>query len=210
MTGRKAEKRVPEKGAATRDTDSRCVLTLRVGDGEARPVNLNQRAGQEWLEPILGTGSEALQLYLLRQLATLGADGGEETLGEVLSRGAAVLGDIAPRTALEGLLAVQMIASHELAVEFAVRARRAETLPQLTAHANLSLKLARSFVAQIEALERLRGRKSEQTVTVRHITGENVVQGDFGPVAGGDLESLIEPEAQARASAGCGEGSGSC
>ena len=180
---------------------------LKEADREVLSVD-HLRKGCEQLDSILGTCSKVLQDYLIAQLASIGGEGADRSAA--VSRGVAVLADIAPKTALEGLLAVQMVATHELAIEFARRARRADVLPQVTAHANLAVKLERAFVAQVEALERLRGRKTEQTVTVRHISGENVVQGDFGPVAGEDLESLIEPEGQARDSAGCGEGGGSC
>jgi hypothetical protein len=99
---------------------------------------------------VFGTRSKALQDYLARQLANLGGEA--EDLSMVASRGAAVLADIAPKSALEGLLAVQMIATHELVLEFARRARRAEIMPHISAHASLMVKLERAFVAQVEAL----------------------------------------------------------
>ncbi len=76
---------------------------------------------------------------------------------------------INPRDELEGLLAVQMIGVHNLAMDFM---RRAIAKDQTTEGTNLNVsratKLLRTFVAQVEALNSYRG-KGQQKVVVEHV-----------------------------------------
>lgn len=76
---------------------------------------------------------------------------------------------INPRDELEGLLAVQMVGVHNLAMDFM---RRAIAKDQTTEGTNLNVsratKLLRTFVAQVEALNNYRG-KGQQKVVVEHV-----------------------------------------
>jgi len=71
----------------------------------------------------------------------------------------ATLHDIAPRDALEGLLAVQMVGVHETAMRFLNRAiHGSPTSAEVDVNTNLAVKLLRTFTAQMEALNRHRGK----------------------------------------------------
>ncbi len=76
---------------------------------------------------------------------------------------------INPRDELEGLLAVQMVGVHNLAMDFM---RRAIAKDQTTEGTNINVsratKLLRTFVAQVEALNNYRG-KGQQKVVVEHV-----------------------------------------
>ena len=76
---------------------------------------------------------------------------------------------IGPRDGLEGLLAVQMVGVHTLAMECMARAASREQT-DLGVEVNISraTKLMRTFANQTEVLGRYRG-KGEQKMTVEHV-----------------------------------------
>ena len=61
-----------------------------------------------------------------------------------------------------------MAITHSLAMELLGRARRADQIPQVDCAGNLAVKLLRTFMAQTEALAKLR-RGGEQVVRVEHV-----------------------------------------
>jgi len=82
----------------------------------------------------------------------------------------AALYGIRPQNELEGLLAVQMVACHNMALECANRAMLPDqTSDGVNANVNRVTKLMRTFTAQVEALQKLRGKTSQQKVTVEHV-----------------------------------------
>ncbi len=114
-----------------------------------------------------GTTDPDLMCYLMGQVAdsirgTKGPD------ARTLNKAVAALAGIGPRDELEGMLAVQMVAVHHLAMECMKRARRSQPIEGMNYHINCATKLQRTFVAQVEALNRYRG-KGQQKVTVEHV-----------------------------------------
>ena len=82
----------------------------------------------------------------------------------------AALHGIRPQNELEGLLAVQMVACHNMALECANRAMLPDqTSDGVYTNVNRVTKLMRTFTAQVEALQKLRGKTSQQKVTVEHV-----------------------------------------
>lgn len=76
---------------------------------------------------------------------------------------------IGPRDELEGMLVTQMVCTHNLATEYASRAMlRGQTAEGVDLNVNRMTKLMRAFTAQMEALNRYRG-KGQQKVTVEHV-----------------------------------------
>jgi hypothetical protein len=61
-----------------------------------------------------------------------------------------------------------MAVTHALAMDLLGRAKQSPTVPYMETCANLATKLQRTFVAQVEALSKLR-RGGEQKVTVEHV-----------------------------------------
>src|SRR5262249_52774776 len=76
---------------------------------------------------------------------------------------------LAPRDEAEALLVTQMVATHWLALSVAGKVGRVNNRPHLQDIGNLTVKLMRTFTAQVETLQRLRGKASEQKVTVEHV-----------------------------------------
>ncbi len=80
-----------------------------------------------------------------------------------------LLAEIGPRTGLEGMLAVQMVAVHNLAMRMLGRAAHAESKDAAHAAINSATKLNRTFIAQMEALNKHRGNYL-QKIVVEHVT----------------------------------------
>lgn len=131
------------------------------------------------MRAIGGSSVEAFNALIARQTtAALYAnpESDEDRRGKAAAALAA-LASVAPRSELEGMLAAQMVACHNAAMECFRRAShpaapesaRAENL----AHAS---RLSRSYAALVEALDRRRGEGLPKTVTVEH----RVIRGESG------------------------------
>jgi hypothetical protein len=80
----------------------------------------------------------------------------------------AAIDGMRPADEIEAMLGIQMVATHETAMEMLTRAKHAEFMPQLQECGTLAVKLLRTYAAQVEALARLR-RGGEQRVIVHHV-----------------------------------------
>jgi len=149
---------------------------------------------KEWAElrPLTGSGSGMFNLKLLNQVWNAlwrlqnGAEWAKE-MGEIAARGA--LRGIAPRDPLEGMLAAQMVATHEAAMECFRRAHIPEqTFEGRQAALGQANKLVRSYAALVEALDRHRGKGQPQVVRVERVTVEAGGRAIVGAVSqgGGD------------------------
>lgn len=110
---------------------------------------------------------------------------GDATPAAKCNTATALLAGIGPRDELEGMLAVQMIAAHNLALSMARRALKTERVDFLATYANLSTKLMNAYTRQVETLARLRGQTGQQTVRVEHVTVEAGGQAVVGSVTTG-------------------------
>lgn len=107
---------------------------------------------------------------------------------EGLNRNIDILAGIAPQNTTEALLAVQMIGCHNAATEYMRRAIALESTGGIDANVNRAVKLMRTFTAQVEALQKLRG-KGQQTVRVEHVNvhaGGQAIVGHVEHKAGGE------------------------
>jgi hypothetical protein len=105
------------------------------------------------------------------------------------------------------MLASQMAVTHSLAMEMLGRARRVDQIPQVDCAGNLAVKLLRTYVAQTEALAKLR-RGGEQVVRVEHVhvhSGGQAIVGNVthpnGAPGGVFNEKDGQPDAQRDATA---------
>ncbi|MCV0395906.1 MAG: hypothetical protein K5872_06580 [Rhizobiaceae bacterium] len=116
----------------------------------------------------LGTSSVDFASSIIAQLAAIEARNSEvdeTTLNHALSFAKGVR----PQDEVEGMLAAQMAAVHMATMTFARRLAKVDNIPQQDSAEKAFNKLARTFVAQVEALKRYRS-KGEQKVTVEHVT----------------------------------------
>ena len=101
---------------------------------------------------------------------------------------AALLEGIAPKDAVEGMLAIQMITAHSAAMRFLRIASRSGQSPQVVeVNTNQAIKLMRTFTAQVEALNKYRS-KGRQTMTVEHVHVHEGGQAIVGNVSRGGGE----------------------
>ena len=104
--------------------------------------------------------------------------------------------DIGARDVVEAMLAGQMVATHEAAMECFRRAALAEqTLAGREMGLKYAGKLVRSFAALTDALNRHRG-KGQQVVRVEHVTvqaGGQAIVGAVTQGGGGTAKVRIEP-----------------
>jgi hypothetical protein len=110
--------------------------------------------------------------------------------------GAALIG-IKPADEVEGMLAAQMVATHNAAMVLLQRLRRVETNRQQDSAGNLATKLLRTYAMQVEALQRYRG-KGQQKVTVEHVhvhSGGQPIVGAVHQGGGVARESKEQPHA---------------
>ena len=92
----------------------------------------------------------------------------------------ATLHDIGPKDTVEGLLAVQMVSVHVLAMEFLARAMRSsQSFEETDANVNRANKLLRTFTAQVESLTH--HGKSLQPLVVGNVNVADGGQAIVGP-----------------------------
>ncbi len=134
----------------------------------------------------------------IRTLWTAHAD--QETLDRKISAATAALVGIAPRDELEGMIAAQLLAAHNAAMECYRRAmipeQSFEGYRESLNHAN---RLSRTYGSLLEALNRYRG-KGQQKVTVEHVnvhSGGQAVVGNVEAPGGRDrVNSEDQPHAK--------------
>ena len=95
-----------------------------------------------------------------------------------------VVKDLAPRDAVERMLAVQMAATHVAMIRAGRSMATCDLLAQLEAHSSNYNKLGRTFTAQVEALRKHRT-GGKQTVVVQHVTVADGGQAIVGHVETG-------------------------
>ena len=98
----------------------------------------------------------------------------------------ALLRDIEPQNATQGLLATQMIAIHNLAMEMLRRAGfNNQTFAGVDANINRANKLLKTFATQTEAMQKLQGKSGKQKMTVEHVHVNEGGQAIIGTVENG-------------------------
>jgi hypothetical protein len=118
------------------------------------------------LSEALGTADRELAIDLLVQVSHTVPSGDSDSK---LNCPLAALHGIHPANTLEGLLAVQMVGVHNLAMTFMGCALvKDQPIDIVDRNVNRATRLLRTFVAQVEALNRLRG-TGEQKVVVKHV-----------------------------------------
>jgi len=155
-------------------------VKLRSGKNSSGKHTLELHTTDETLDRMkfteaLGTPDEDLQLYLLNQViktfrGCVSSEGFDYSkMAEFANNAMALLNGIQPQDEIEGMLAVQMIAVHNMAMETVKRAMITDqTFEGREANVNYATKMLRTFNAQMEALKRYRT-GGQQKVIVEHV-----------------------------------------
>ncbi|MCF4123820.1 hypothetical protein [Methylobacterium sp. SyP6R] len=105
---------------------------------------------------------------------------------------------VRPENEIEGQLAVQMAATHHLAMRCLSQAATTDSPARMEAAGTLATKMLRTYTTQLEALAKLR-RSGAQTVRVEHVHvyqgGQAIVGSVTAPNPGGPLEKEHQPHA---------------
>lgn len=116
-----------------------------------------------------GTTSQSFAELMLEQLLNVASFPGSERLETIANGAVAAMHGIAPRDETEAMLALQMVATHQAAMECYRRAMiKDQTFEGRQAALNQGSKLSRTHAALLETLNKHRG-KGKQTVTVEHV-----------------------------------------
>jgi hypothetical protein len=140
-----------------------------------------------------GTPDSELQTFLLNQVVqtfkgSIYSEGFDYSRMEEFANNAmALLNGIQPQDEIEGMLAVQMIAVHNMAMETMKLAMITGQPPQwIESNVNHATKMLRTFNAQMEALKRYRT-GGQQKVTVEHVHVTDGGQAIVGMVNRGEV-----------------------
>jgi hypothetical protein len=148
-----------------------------------------------------GSGSDEWNQVLANQtVQTLWAKSDEVELEEQLAAMTAALVGIAPRDELEGMMAAQLLAAHNAAMECYRRAMMpGQSLEGRRENLNQANKLSRTYTTLLEALNRHRG-KGQQKVTVEHVHVHAGGQAVVGMVEnpGGGVQPKTEDQPHAK------------
>lgn len=148
-------------------------MAVQKGKAAAEPSSIELRLYAKEVSAATGTDKPALQLHLVRQamnLLTCGKNSAQPDQAVQIALDA--LSGINPRDELEGMLAVQMVAVHDAAMDCLRLARRRSADGLETGSLfNDATKLLQLYARQLEALDKHRG-KGQQKITVEHVTVE--------------------------------------
>lgn len=162
-------------------------------DRKGQLKNIGGSQSDHWNETL---GSQATRALWKTNSST-------EEYNKQLSATVAALIGIAPRCELEGMMAAQLVAAHNAAMECYRRATISEQPFECWRESlNQATKLSRTYAALLETLNRHRG-KGQQKVTVEHVHVHAGGQAVVGMVAapgqpGGGGASKIEEQPHAQ------------
>lgn len=162
--------------------------TIAADDPEKREGRLKYIGGSQsdhWNETLANQAAQALWIN-----NSTPADRDRQVRAAI-----AAMEGIGPRDELEGMVAGQLVAAHNAAMECYRRAMIGEqTFEGRRENLNQASKLSRTYTALLEALNRHRG-KGQQKVTVEHVhvhAGGQAVVGTVERPGGGDQTKLEE------------------
>ena len=161
-----------------------------LADGELEQVTTPEEAAAATRRMFGVSDTEAGSLgarLLAQAVGGMEAMGGGALSASELNDAAALLEGIAPRDAVEGMLAIQMVTAHSAAMRcLRLASLDGQSSQGMEANINRATKLMRTYTAQIEALSRHRS-KARQTMIVKHVhvhDGGQAIVGNVGEGAG--------------------------
>src|SRR6266704_1080564 len=114
-----------------------------------------------------------------------------------LVRASALIAEMAPQNVTEAMLATQMIAANDAALMFLSRATLDnQTFDGIEANVHRASRLMRIFNEQLEAMQKLKGKASQQKVTVEHVHVHEGGQAIVGAVNQTGVTPRAEPKDQ--------------
>lgn len=155
--------------------------------------------GEQLMASALGVADSEAMDGILRQLIRASASGGsadEVNLSFMIS----MVKSLKPRDSVEAMLVAQMVSVHVMTMRCAQHLATADDIARHDSAARALSRLARTFPAQIEALNRYRSR-GEPAINVQNMKAENGGQALVGHVTpyanviGSDNDPASAPQA---------------
>ena len=181
-------KKVPPKLEQWKE-DSKTMCWVQINDPKLAGVTMMEA---------FGTADHKLQSFFLDQVVQtfkgcVSVEGiNEDALEAFANNTLSLLQGIAPKDEVEGMLAVQMIGAHNMAMAIMNRAMITEqTSEGRQAGVNQATKLLRTYTSQMEALKKYRT-GGQQKVTVKHVhvnEGGKAIVGTVNKGGGGSNEN---------------------
>jgi hypothetical protein len=178
-------------------------ISIQVASSGQTYFDASHNDGVGWISHLgasVGSASSDFTSEILQSLTSLlGADLSPEDKAAAVNAMLAVVSGAAPQNEVESVLAVQLAASHQLAMVLLARAGRAEHIPMLESNGNMALKLLRISREHAEALAKLR-RGGNQTVRVEHVhvhSGGQAIVGSVTHPGSGGTRSKTENQPHA-------------
>jgi hypothetical protein len=166
--------------AATDQTKSAAAPRIKLLSHGFSIDHPDPELGEQLMADALGVADREAMHGILRQLVKASVSG--ESPDEVnLSFMISMVKSIRPRDSVEAMLVAQMVSVHVMAMRCAHHLAQADDLAQHDSAARALGRLARTFPAQIEALNRYRS-QGEPAITV-----QNVSVGDGGKAIVGNV-----------------------
>ena len=163
---------MPSMAVAATDS-TRAVATPRITlSGHGFSIDHpDQELGEQLMSNALGVADRDAMDGILRQLVRASASGGspdEVNLSFMIS----MVKSIKPRDSVEAMLVAQMVSVHVMAMRCAHQLAKTDDLARRESAGRALGRLARTFPAQIEALNRYRSH-GEPAITVQNVKVED-------------------------------------
>jgi hypothetical protein len=170
----------PKAIAATGQTRAAAAVQVKLAPEGFFIDHPDPQLGEALMAEALGVADRDAMDGILRQLVRASVDG-QKPDAVNLSFMIAMIRSIKPRDAVEAMLVAQMVSVHVMAMRCACQLASAEDIARQDSAARALGRLARTFPAQIEALNRYRN-NGEPAITV-----QNVSVGDGGKAIVGNV-----------------------
>jgi hypothetical protein len=197
---------MPTAIAATDQTKAAAAPLIKLLSHGFSIDHPDPEVGEQLMADALGAADRDAMHGILRQLVRTSVSGEKPDEGN-LSFMISMVKSIKPRDSVEAMLVAQMVSVHVMAMRCAHHLANADDLAQHDSAARALGRLARTFPAQIEALNRYRSH-GEPAITV-----QNVSVGDGGKAIVGNVTQhasvIVSDKNPASAAQNAPKGSGS-
>lgn len=147
-------------------------------------------------QKLTGTRSRELQNKLVNQALSTTPSSEISTRKDkerAIDAALAAMAGLAPQDEAEGMLAAQMVATHNAALTCLRRGIHAETVPSYEMNLKHAEKLMGLYARQLEALDKHRG-KGQQKITVEHVNVHAGGQAIVGSTVAAPPKAGREPQ----------------
>jgi hypothetical protein len=154
--------------AATGQTRAAAAVQVKLSSQGFSIDHPDSEAGEQLMADALGVADRDAMHGILRQLVRAGVSG-QKPDPVNLSFMISIIKSIKPRDAVEAMLVAQMVSVHVMTMRCAHHLASAEDIAQQDSAGRALGRLARTFPAQIEALNRYRNH-AEPAITVQNVS----------------------------------------